>query len=115
MPDTPAAPDSSVAKVAIVVGGGSGIGRACDHEYAANDHKVVAMSPSGRARAIAESLGGAGVDGSNTDPDALRAVVDLAISRFGRIDAVVNSSGHTTRGPILEITDEEWLVPRASV
>lgn len=109
MPDTPAAPDASVAKVAIVVGGGSGIGRACVREFAANGHRVVAMSPSGRARELAESLGGAGVDGSNTDPEALQAVVDLAVSRFGRIDAVVNSSGHAARGPILEITDDEWL------
>lgn len=70
MPDTPAAPDSSVAKVAIVVGGGSGIGRACDHEFAANDHKVVAMSPSGRAREIAESLGGA--DATARTPTPMR-------------------------------------------
>lgn len=109
MPDAPAAPNTTDARVAIVIGGGSGIGRACVREFAANGYRVVAMSPSGRARELAESLGGAGVDGLNTDPDALRAVVDLASSRFGRIDAVVNSSGHAARGPILEITDDEWL------
>lgn len=102
-------PDSPSSKVAIVVGGGSGIGAAAVRELASNDYRIVAMSPSGRARELAESLGGAGVDGSNTDPQALRAVVDLAVSRFGRIDTVVNSSGHAARGPVLEITDEEWL------
>lgn len=109
MSDTPAARDTRDRKVVVVVGGGAGIGGACVREFAANGHRVVAMSPSGRARELAESLGGAGVDGANTDPEALQAVVELAVSRFGRIDAVVNSSGHAARGPILEITDDEWL------
>lgn len=30
------------------------------------------------------------------------------MSRYGRVDAVVNSSGHAARGPVLEITDEQW-------
>jgi len=106
MPESPA-PGSE--KVAIIVGAGSGIGAACVREFAANDYRVVALSPSGRGRELAESLGGAGVDGSNTDVDDLRATVDLAISRFGRIDTIVNSSGHAARGPLLDITDEEWL------
>ena len=97
MPDVSGAKETRNAKVAIVVGGGSGIGAACVREFAANGYTVVGMSPSGRARELAESLGGAGVDGANTDPDALRAVVDLAVSRFGRIDALVNSSGHAAR------------------
>ncbi|GGJ09643.1 SDR family oxidoreductase [Streptomyces brasiliensis] len=105
MPETPS---SASEKVAIVVGGGSGIGAACVREFAANGYRVVAMSPSGRARALAESLGGAGLDGSNTSIENLRACVDLAVSRYGRVDAVVNSSGHAARGPVLEITDEQW-------
>ncbi|MFC5908704.1 SDR family oxidoreductase [Streptacidiphilus monticola] len=96
-------------KVAIVVGGGSGIGAACVREFASTGYHVVAMSPSGRARALAESLGGAGVDGSHTRVQDLQDCVDLAMSRYGRIDAVVNSSGHAARGPLLDITDEQWL------
>ncbi|NYV73040.1 SDR family oxidoreductase [Streptomyces sp. UH6] len=105
MPETPS---SASEKVAIVVGGGSGIGAACVREFAANGYRVVAMSPSGRARALAESLGGAGLDGSNTSIEDLGACVDLAVSRYGRVDAVVNSSGHAARGPVLDITDEQW-------
>ncbi|GAA4706994.1 SDR family oxidoreductase [Pseudonocardia yuanmonensis] len=101
-------PPSTTGKIAIVVGGGAGIGAACVREFAANGYQVVAMSPSGRARALAESLGGAGLDGSNTRTEDLRACVDLAVSRYGRLDAVVNSGGHAARGPVLEITDEQW-------
>lgn len=101
--------EQSASPVAIIVGAGSGIGAATVREFAENGYRVVAMSPSGRARELAESLGGEGIDGANTDPAALRAVVDLAVSRYGRIDAVVNSSGHAARGPLLEITDDEWF------
>lgn len=96
-------------KVCIVVGGGSGIGAACVRELAACGWRVVALSPSGRARLLAESLGGAGVDGSNTNTEDLRATVDLAIEKFGRIDAVINNSGHAARSNLLELSDDDWL------
>ncbi len=99
----------ATAPVAIVVGGGSGIGAAAARELAAHGYRIVGLSPSGAAKELAESLGGCGLAGSNTDADDLRAVVDLALSRYGRIDTVVNSSGHAARGPVLEITDEQWF------
>jgi NAD(P)-dependent dehydrogenase (short-subunit alcohol dehydrogenase family) len=34
--------------------------------------------------------------------------VDLAVSRWGRIDVLVNSAGHGPRAPILEISDDDW-------
>ncbi|MEU1492987.1 SDR family NAD(P)-dependent oxidoreductase [Streptomyces sp. NPDC005776] len=79
-------PSSASGKVAIVVGGGSGIGAARVREFAANGYRVVTMSPSGRARALAESLGGAGLDGSNTSTEDLRACVGLTVSRYGRVE-----------------------------
>jgi NAD(P)-dependent dehydrogenase (short-subunit alcohol dehydrogenase family) len=99
----------STGRVAIVVGGGSGIGAAVARELAAHGYSIAAMSPSGRAKSLAEELGGVGIAGSNRSAADLAAVVDLAIGTFGRVDAVVNGSGHAARKPVLEITDDEWL------
>lgn len=96
-------------KVAIVVGGGRGIGAAALRELASHGYRVAAMSPSGSAEELARQLGGVGMAGSNRSVDDLSALVDLALDRFGRIDAVVNGSGHAARKPILEVTDDDWI------
>jgi len=49
-----------------------------------------------------------GVTGSNQSSDDLQRLVDAAVQRWGRIDAVVNSAGHGPKGPVLEISDEDW-------
>lgn len=98
----------SAGKVAVVIAGGSGIGAAVVRELAGHGWRVAALSPSGRAQALAESLGGVGVTGSNRSTADLQAVVDLALERYGRLDAVVNGSGHGASGPVLELTDEQW-------
>ena len=98
-----------IQKVAIVVGAGSGIGAACATELASSGYRIAAMSPSGRATALAERLGGVGLDGSNRSVDDLRAIVDLAVSTYGRVDAVVNGSGHAARGTVLELSDQDWV------
>ena len=96
-------------RVAVVVAGGSGIGAAVVRELAASGFRVVVMSPSGRGRELAESLGGVGLDGSNRSIDDLTALVDLSLRTYGHIDAVVNNTGHGPSGSVLELTDAEWL------
>jgi len=49
-----------------------------------------------------------GVTGSNQSTEAVAKLVELATSRWGRIDVLVNSAGHGPRAPILEISDEDW-------
>jgi len=41
-------------------------------------------------------------------PEDLKSFVDATFDRFGRIDGVVNCTGHGPKGPIMEITDENW-------
>lgn len=95
-------------KIALVTAGGSGMGAAAARRLAADGFKVAILSSSGKGEALAEELGGIGVTGSNQSNDDLRKLVDLAVSRWGRIDVLVNSAGHGPRAPILEISDEDW-------
>jgi len=96
-------------KVALVTAGGSGMGAAAARRLAADGYRVAILSSSGRGEALANELGGFGVTGSNLVPADLQRLVDGAMQRWGRIDALVNSAGHGPKGPILDITDEQWL------
>jgi NAD(P)-dependent dehydrogenase (short-subunit alcohol dehydrogenase family) len=95
-------------KVALIIAGGSGQGAATARKLAADGYHVGVLSSSGKGEALAKELGGVGVTGSNQSNDDLKRLVDLAMERWGRIDALVNSAGHGPRGPIVDISDEDW-------
>jgi NAD(P)-dependent dehydrogenase (short-subunit alcohol dehydrogenase family) len=95
-------------KVAVVTAGGSGMGAAAAKRLATEGFHIGILSSSGKGEALAEQLGGVGVTGSNTSTESLQALVEKVVSRWGRIDVLVNSAGHGPRGPILDISDEEW-------
>lgn len=95
-------------KVAIVTAAGKGMGAACARELASRGYSLALMSRSGEAADLAEELGGLGVAGSVTDEADLRSLMDGTMEAYGRIDAVVNSTGHPPTGDVLEITDEQW-------
>jgi NAD(P)-dependent dehydrogenase (short-subunit alcohol dehydrogenase family) len=97
----------AVERVAIVTGAGRGIGAAVADELAARGYGLAVLSPSG-AETTAQRHDGVAVAGSVTDPADLAALVDAAVRRFGRIDAVVNSTGHPPRGRLLDLTDADW-------
>lgn len=99
---------SGSSRVALVIGGGRGIAAAAVRALAGDGYRVAALSPSGSAMELARSLGGVGTEGSNRSVADLQAVTDLALTTYGRIDVVVNSSGHAARKPVLEISDDEW-------
>ncbi len=95
-------------KVAMIVGGGSGMGAACARKLAADGCAVAVMSSSGKSEALAAELGGLGFTGSNRSNADLKAFADATVARFGRIDVLVNSAGHGPRAPLIEMTDEQW-------
>jgi NAD(P)-dependent dehydrogenase (short-subunit alcohol dehydrogenase family) len=94
--------------VALFTAAGSGIGAAAARKMAIDGWQVAILSPSGRGEALALELGGLGLTGSNLNPDDLQRLVDGALQRWGRIDAVVNSAGHGPKGPLLQLSDADW-------
>ncbi|QPT11470.1 SDR family oxidoreductase [Serratia rubidaea] len=95
-------------KVALIMGGGSGMGAAAARRLAQSGYRIAILSSSGKGEALAQKLGGVGVTGSNQSIDDVKQIVDLTMATWGRIDALVNSAGHGPRAPLLDITDEEW-------
>ena len=98
----------SVEKVAIITAGGSGMGAEAAKHLASDGFKVAILSSSGKGEALAASLGGIGVTGSNQSNDDLKRLTDAAMEKWGRVDVLVNSAGHGPRAQIIEITDEQW-------
>lgn len=95
-------------KVCIVTGGGRGIGAAVAREMHARGYALVLMSPSESCEVLAAELGAAARRGVAQSEADLTAVVELALSRHGRIDAVLNHTGHPPKGDLLAITDANW-------
>ena len=95
-------------RVALITAGGSGMGADAARRLRADGFEVGILSSSGKGAALATELGGLGFTGSNLEPDDLKAFVDAALARWGRIDVVVNSAGHGPKGDLLEVSDEDW-------
>ncbi len=95
-------------RVALISAGGSGMGAGAARRLAADGFGIAVLSSSGKGEALANELGGVGITGSNRSNEDLKQLVDLAMERWGRIDVLVNSAGHGPRGPIMDITDEDW-------
>ena len=101
-------------KVAIITGGGRGIGRAIAIAYAAEGARVViaARSSTQLDEVATEIIARDGeVLAVSTDlrvrPE-VENLVQQTVDKFGQIDILVNNAGINPRGPFLESTDEEW-------
>ncbi len=95
-------------KVCLVTGAGRGIGAAIAREMHLRGYALVLMSPSENCERLAAELGGVAHRGVVQNPDDLKALVDLAMATHGRIDAVLNHTGHPPKGDLLAISDENW-------
>lgn len=95
-------------KVAIVTAAGKGIGAAIARRLNREGFQLVLMSNSGGADALAGEIGALAFTGSVSEEKDLRELVQLAMQNFGRVDALVNNTGHPPKGPLLEISDNDW-------
>lgn len=96
-------------KVAVVTGGGSGIGAAIARRFAAEGARVVVT---GRRRDllddIAAEVGGLAVAGDAADPAHAVLVIEATVAEFGGVDVVVANAGIDRPGSVAEVTDVDW-------
>ncbi len=95
-------------KVALITAGGSGMGADAARRLAADGHEIAILSSSGKGEALANEFGGVGFTGSNREVGDIQKIIDLTMERWGRIDVLVNSAGHGPKGPVLDISDDDW-------
>jgi NAD(P)-dependent dehydrogenase (short-subunit alcohol dehydrogenase family) len=101
-------------KIAVVIGGTQGIGRAIALGLAEAGANVIASSRS--AEAISETAAELESRGSKTlrivsdvaDRNSLQILHDAVIAEFGHVDILVNSAGITKRIPTLDCPEETW-------
>lgn len=96
-------------KVAIVSGGGTGIGAATARRFAAEGAKVVVTGRRPEPlEAVAAETQGLAVPGDVTDPDHAAEAVRTAVDQFGGLDVVVANAGVGFGGSAAEVDDERW-------
>jgi len=102
-------------KIALVTGGSRGIGRACCLKFAQagadvaigyNANHAAAESVLAEIRSLGRSA--IGVAGNIADRQTLEHLFSTARKTFGRVDIVVANAGIWKRGPIEELSEEEW-------
>jgi len=95
--------------IVIVTGASQGIGAGVAQSFLERGYNVVANSRNiTKANPFAASANVALVDGDIADPRTAAKIVDTAVSRFGRIDVLVNNAGIFIPKPFTEYTTEEF-------
>jgi len=94
-------------RVAIITGGGSGIGKATAELFAEEGAKVVIGDlPNGEGEAVANAIGGLFVATDVREPKAVEALVRTACEKFGGLDIMFNNAGIGVVAPLLATSEE---------
>src|SRR5919112_192292 len=94
--------------VAIVTAASKGMGAAIARELHARGYQLALLARSDNLQEIAGETQALAVQGSVTEPSDLERLVGQTLDRYGRIDAVVNHTGHPPKGDLLAIPDADW-------
>jgi meso-butanediol dehydrogenase/(S,S)-butanediol dehydrogenase/diacetyl reductase len=95
------------ARVAVVTGAGSGIGRATAEQLLESGHAVVAVDLDGAALSWSDGVGAAvALIGDVSTPQTNRGMVELAERTFGSLDVLVLNAGIASIGSLRKLTPE---------
>jgi citronellol/citronellal dehydrogenase len=111
---SPLRADANAGRVALVTGGGTGIGRATALELARTGAAVVICGR--REQPLAETAAEIEAAGASClalsidirEPEQVDHLIDAALERFGSIDVLVNNAGGQFEAPAEEISDNGW-------
>ena len=101
-------------KIAIVTGGGGGIGSAIVQRFAREGAKIaVADIDASMAKSCAAQIANQGFEAipittDVTNKKSVQQMVQAALDRWGRIDILVNVAGGAQIKPVVEITESDW-------
>lgn len=101
-------------RVAVCIGGTSGIGRAIAHGLAEAGADVVCTSRrQEQVDAVADEIEAIGqktlrVASDVLDKTSLDGLLGACVDAFGKVDILVNSAGRTKREPSLDVSEESW-------
>src|SRR5262245_61015567 len=95
-------------RVVIVTAAGKGIGAGVARVLASRGYRVSLFARSDDVATLARELNGMATKGSVQEADDLNKLVQETLKAYGRIDALVNNTGHPAKGDLLSLSDEDW-------
>jgi len=96
-------------KVALITGGGSGLGAAVARRFSkAGGSVVVTGRREGLLKAVAEETSGKAVTGSVMDKNHLSRAVETAVRKFGGLDMVIANAGIISGADVMSIKENDW-------
>ena len=96
-------------KTAVFIASGSGMGADAAKHLSSKGFDIAIMSSSGKGEKLAEELGGLGFTGSNLVTNDIENFFEKVLTKFKKVDVLINSAGHGPKGDILEINDGDWM------
>ncbi|MFY0688861.1 MAG: SDR family oxidoreductase [Cyclobacteriaceae bacterium] len=98
-----------MSKIAIVTAASRGMGAAIARRLAKEGYKLVLMSRSDDLYDLADDLNARPFKGSLDSSKDITNLINLTYEKYGRIDVMVNNTGHAAKGDLLALKDKDWV------